>query len=1123
MKRKYLSALLMGVLTLTSVSTFTSCKDYDDDISNLQGQIDKLATADQLSQKVAELQALISSNKSDISSLQSELAKKTTLDEVKAVLANYATKEYVDGADATLQAAIKALETGKVAELEAAVKAAQAAADKAAEDAKAANAEILETLKTLATKAEVTEVQEAAKAANDAIVALQNGDVATLKAKQAEILETLKTVATQNDLKDVADAAQKALDDAQKDNSKALADLDTAVKNAQSTADAAKKQAADNLASINGLATTVQNAKDALALANSNKSKLDEALESLKDSSKEGTVAAAIKAIQAQIGTPDSKLGSLASRLADIESVLNGVKGDDTKLGLSTKVTEIENKLKDIIGEYTTMVTEVSLVGSFVDAGELNGAGFTDEENGYRSLSIPLKFMSGEVQKNYVFGKAEKDNNNKGVTAPDNQQKFVEGTPFNDQKTIVVRVNPTNAVLTKASIKLVDSQGNDLDDVLEIGEPKQYGGLLTKASNNTGLWTIPVNVKAGVPSSKIAQMAEINGVARHIAYAVAVKNTTTPKDAADRYVASTYDITVPKAKAFEPADNIDEVEIWSESTMTKNGRITLGEAKKKTSDGANSGKLVRAKNNETINISFNNYSGKIKYFYVVRDDNNTDVESDKSELNAWKSYNYDGSAYGHVVAVDPAQPATLKINIGGKADADDEIGFRVFAINYDGTLAPAQTAGVGGQSFVVYVGDEQNKASVEGNVTALYPKTVFATNSNDSKLNETGWLKLSSALKNRSNTEAESKLPTELVTWVNNKEVTFDVKYSEDGKNEAGASVAYSKIKYVKFICTSELKDWKDNLKAVGTIATKNSKKLVENEINVTLTKVLPTVESTIAWMGYKWKAAQKDNGKYTAYVYPVGSGNVNPWVTANATEGYKNMTQAINGLKAGTVFTVENIVYNADTKKYTDTGVFGTNPWAVTVNKALIDGTTEHKTTIAYNYGKISSEKKNNAGAIVDFVVPVETVQTVFACPLDKSAQSYEWTKKPITDRNGNVTGYKDVNYLTYGSETTVDHQNLLAYIKGTNKFDGTVFGGPLSTLATSKYAGIHVEVISKESGKPDFFTAQVNNGVITFHKVADASNPLKDVESELVIKLTDAFGHEMTYSLPFTVKRAK
>ena len=43
MKRKYFSALLMGALTIASVSTFTSCKDYDDDISGLQQRIDDLS------------------------------------------------------------------------------------------------------------------------------------------------------------------------------------------------------------------------------------------------------------------------------------------------------------------------------------------------------------------------------------------------------------------------------------------------------------------------------------------------------------------------------------------------------------------------------------------------------------------------------------------------------------------------------------------------------------------------------------------------------------------------------------------------------------------------------------------------------------------------------------------------------------------------------------------------------------------------------------------------------------------------------------------------------------------------------------------------------------------------
>ena len=40
MRKKYLSALLFGALLFASAGTFTSCKDYDDDIKNLQEQID---------------------------------------------------------------------------------------------------------------------------------------------------------------------------------------------------------------------------------------------------------------------------------------------------------------------------------------------------------------------------------------------------------------------------------------------------------------------------------------------------------------------------------------------------------------------------------------------------------------------------------------------------------------------------------------------------------------------------------------------------------------------------------------------------------------------------------------------------------------------------------------------------------------------------------------------------------------------------------------------------------------------------------------------------------------------------------------------------------------------------
>src|SRR5574344_2558143 len=60
MNKKLISALFVGGLLLGSTSTLTSCKDYDDDINNLQEQIDKKALAsdvDALKTQLAAAQA----------------------------------------------------------------------------------------------------------------------------------------------------------------------------------------------------------------------------------------------------------------------------------------------------------------------------------------------------------------------------------------------------------------------------------------------------------------------------------------------------------------------------------------------------------------------------------------------------------------------------------------------------------------------------------------------------------------------------------------------------------------------------------------------------------------------------------------------------------------------------------------------------------------------------------------------------------------------------------------------------------------------------------------------------------------------------------------------------------
>ena len=1053
MKRKYLSALLMGTLTVASMSTFTSCKDYDDDISNLQGQIDKLATADQLSQKVAELQALISSNKSDISSLQSELAKKTTLDEVKAVLADYATKQYVDAADKTLQDAIDALKTGDIAKLKEDVVKAQAAAEKAAKDAEAANAEIVETLKTLATK---TELKDAADAAQKAIEALESKNAEDLKKAQDAITETLKSYATKSDVED-----------------------------------------GDNK-TLESLAETIQKAREAWTQADKNKQDIADALKLLGEGySKENTVAAAIEAIKGQIGTPNKELGTLDSRLAAIEGVLNGVKDDDTKLGLATKVTNIETQLKDIIGQYSTMVTEVSLVGSYhLDTNE--GREWKDILNG----KADLEFMSDNVAADLTFGKGQKDNTGAVVAEASNQQTYKKGTPFNNETSIVVRVNPTNAELTKnTTIKLVDSKGRDLSDVLELGTPERFNTLLSRASAASGLWTIPVKVKAGVATDKIEQKVGGTGADKdnHVLYAVAIKNTATEKDAQDRYVTSTYDLTVQKPTKFTAATSLKDVKIWSETTMGYDHAITLDQNKKTTSDLG--GTEVSAKNNEKINIDFSAYKDQIQYFYVVRDDNHADDISGTSAINAWKSYKYTG--LGQVVKADEGGVITVDVNNG---KVGDEIGFRIFAVNYNGVLVPTT-----GDSFVVYVGDEQNKASVAGNIN------VTKVNNN-----ATDWLALTGKLKDG------VALPGSWTANVDGKDIIFTVSYSKDGKSVAPAGTKNSDIKFVKFTTTSDMATWKDDAKAVFTISQKDAaSKMVENEINVTLTKVLPTVESTKKLMGYTWKDEQLVDGTYTAYVYPVG----NVWTSLNNGEGkngFKDFKEAITGLVDNYVINIANLA--KDNKgKYTVAKDFDTTPWKVEVDNDLIDGTTKHATKISYNYGKISSETKDEEGNVAPYVITVENVQTIFACPLKKGVQTYNWGKGTFgTGKNAKSV---DVNYLTYNDEHTVKvtedngekNANLLDYIIGHNDFDNTVFGGKLSTLAKEKYVSIDAKLISNGSKKEDYFKAKVVNGMIVFTVQSGTTNPVKDVASTLIITVKDAFGHTYEYPMDFTVKRAK
>ena len=756
----------------------------------------------------------------------------------------------------------------------------------------------------------------------------------------------------------------------------------------------------------------------------------------------------------------------LKNSLDSLSQVINEATSDSI-----ANLTKIVNGYKGGINALYTAVTEVSLMGSWTSSD--GNSIFNGQSN--------LWFQTGTIGANYTFGAKEKDDL-EGEHSADPKKSYVKGASINFPSLFLVRINPVNAKITPDMIKLIDSKGNDLDKLVKVVDVEKYDNLLTRASE-TGLWTVKVQLQDGVKPENVAQIAE-NG--QNILYAVAVNNTAsqaeTVADAASRYVVSTYDLTVNGAYDYDGAHDLGAVKVKAESKDWK----TLDELKPTGSD------LVYAANGEDILVSFKNVANADR-FYVVRDDKHAG-ESDASELNAWNSYEYKN--LNKVVAVENGNgKATLNIKINGQVG--DEVQFRIFAVNYDGTLVEQN-----GRPFRVYVGAQSTTTSVAGNLVATGKETM-----------ETGWLPISGSLK------TGGTLPSTVKVTVNNVKIDATVEYAKD--NEGHPAADNSKIKFAKFsVAAADLTKWADGATATGTI--KDGENVTVNTISVSLTKVMPTAETTKALMKYSWKDNQLKNDVYTAYLYPAN----NAWTTAAAT-GYKDMNQAINGLNTNFVISIANAELKSENGKnyYKNALDVTATPWKVNVSNAkddagvaLIDNETKHETTIGYNYGKISSVTPND-----DYIVKVQKVQTVFACPLNTAAQTYAWAQVPaVYGTNGQVvTPAKDVNVLTYGSTVTVVtniFNNLIAH----NSFDNTVFGGKLSERY-NKYVHIDAKLISNGSLLEDYYTATVTNGVITFHKQSAATNPTADVASTLVLTMTDAFGHENVYKLPFTVKRAE
>ena len=241
MKRKIFSKLLMGALLVASVSLYVSCKDYDDDIKDLQHQIDSLNG--QVTEKETAIKTLIANLDKAYQAADADLKKameeadaaiKKAYADADAILKGQLEKEFQE-ADAQLK---KDYEAGDVATLAAAKTAIQEAKD-------ALQKTIDENYKSLNDK-NIAQDEAIAKAQADATAAL---NALPSKADKKDLEAAVKRI---EDLESKCDALDKDLKQAIKD----IEELQTTVK-AQGEAIKAVTELANKNAGL-----ISQNAKD---------------------------------------------------------------------------------------------------------------------------------------------------------------------------------------------------------------------------------------------------------------------------------------------------------------------------------------------------------------------------------------------------------------------------------------------------------------------------------------------------------------------------------------------------------------------------------------------------------------------------------------------------------------------------------------------------------------------------------------------------------------------------------------------------------------------------------------------------------------------------------------------
>lgn len=935
-------------------------------------------------------------------------------------------------------------------------------------------------------------------------------------------IDALKT-----QLQDAASTASAAKTTAESALAKAndaavKADVEKAIQKVEVTANKAATDVATAISNAANAQTTADGAQKAAdAAAKAAKDAQKQADQAVKDAAAAATTANAA-AKQADFEKALERIGNLETsrvtadkldeKLTQLKEELLGADGDKETIGsLTVKV----NAYKGAVEELYSAVTSVELVETYSGVN-----GFTSNWNTTNGITpLTVEMLHGLISDDSKFGD-ENGNDAKPIV------EYVKGKDIDvkDDASIVVRVNPVNADLTKgAKIILLNSKGESLEDIVKVGTPSKFDKLITTraaATVKTGLWKLPLSVAEGVSEEDFKKAVTVkyeNGNEKAILYAVAINNTVDSKAeaAADRYVVSTYDVK-PTYNKFVPSNDFtfkvggkDVSEIhnrWtgyeivgenSNFSSDKNPELAWAndaaaepvlEGEKKNVENANYrshrsdvrywNSLLQVEVGKPFSITDLKTSDNTAadYYYVVLDKDNA-IESGVSELNAWKNYEID-----NLNKVVPASE-NLTLTIQTEAANHDIIGFRVYAVNKDGKLLDPD-----GKAFYVVVG-ENYTSGIVGNLDAV------------NKITEK---------KDFSPVDGVSYGPWELVADNNacplsEKPVFAAVYYNKDG-NETTNMSEVTKIAFkvnnpaliadgATVSLKSTLRKYTDNnFYEVGTVTA-------------TYTKVLPKAFPA----DITFRPAQetgKGTGYFIAYMTPENGYTV----TNKSVYGSVDLNNVFYNLDDNVSFEIADAAKDANDKLTSVRADKANNFVAKVAAKDFINSTTKHAVTAKYNYGEISLVKNNKTGQWEKKPCSVDygkSLSVTFACW--HSASSYSWKEQPA------------LQWKTTANVIKTDIKNIAVK----NTYNNDFFGGTFAQLLTNKYLEVKAGSahLTYEGQADPYFTVEVDatNGQFIFTQTGiQAENaPTVDHTENLEFVVVDAYGHEVPQSFKVTIKR--